>query len=140
MYVYIYIYICIYVYVYMYICICICIYVYVYMYICIYKIETHKANELTATYNIKYRDLRCGENEAATSIVKNVVRHVLQLDVTCVKDAKCNVDDVSVGCSELRREKRDVSEDNLGFTVTLTNNGMYEWVQIWQVSIIRSGY
>ena len=87
--------------------------------------ESHQPEALSVTYNIKYRDLRCGENEAAASIIQNHVMQVLQTDVTCVRDAKCNVDDVSVGCSELRREKRDVSEDNLGFTVTLRSDGMY---------------
>ncbi|XP_041379784.1 signal peptide, CUB and EGF-like domain-containing protein 1, partial [Gigantopelta aegis] len=84
--------------------------------------KTYTANTLSATYNIKYRDLRCRENEASASIVRDLVTRVLQSDVTCVRDGKCDIDDVSVGCSESAREKRDVSDDNMGFTVTLRNN------------------
>ncbi|XP_041369905.1 sushi, von Willebrand factor type A, EGF and pentraxin domain-containing protein 1-like [Gigantopelta aegis] len=85
--------------------------------------KTHNPETLSATYNIKYRNLRCGKNEAAMSIVRDHVTRLLQSDVTCVTDAKCDIDDVSVGCSVSMREKRDVSEESMGFTVTLRNNG-----------------
>ena len=59
------------------------------------------------------------------SIVRDLVKRVIQSGVLCVKDATCDAN-VTVGCSDLKqdmREKRDVSNENMGFTVTLRNDG-----------------